>query len=621
MTAQVAHKIRKTEFEARIFVSIGLISTFSLLSFGVYDSTPDIASILLRPFDLEDHVVRGVSFMFIAFMLCIASLLRVWAGSTLTSSRVMSFKVLSESLVTTGPYSLVRNPIYLADILAMCTFTLLLKPIGLLFPPLFCLHYTQLIKYEEHAFQKRIYKAYESYLKSTPKLFPSIASLKACVRHLRHFHINYDGLRHNALYILFIPGFILATWYDSLTLALIIGIPAVLDWAIIHTVIGVAPSPKPKEEAQISQSDLQLKASKVFGDVLYAQCWEDPQIDRTAFEISNRDTVFTITSGGCNALTFLIDNPQKIIALDLNPAQNHLLRLKIAAFKALDYEDMLAFLGVIPCNTRIGMYQIVSRNLEAESRDFWDHHLRHIEDGIIHCGRFEKYMRLLRRGVKILLGRHVIDRLFLTYDTEAQRTFYARQWDNWRWRLFTGMFLNRWVMTALFDKAFFAQLTDAFSFSAHFHKVAERGITKFPVRENPFLSYMMRGSYSDPKHLPVYLQREHFETIRERLERITLISGDCAEYFARVPDNAISKFNFTNIFEWMPVKEVEALLRETIRVARDGAVLTYRNLLVDRSRPITLAQSIHPDPTLSHDLHAEDRSFIYKTYVVERIHK
>ena len=67
------------------------------------------------------------------------------------------------------------------------------------------------------------------------------------------------------------------------------------------------------------------KNKKVFQDVLYAQCWEDPQIDREAFNITSDDIVFSITSGGCNVLTFLIDNPKKIIALDLNPYQNYLL--------------------------------------------------------------------------------------------------------------------------------------------------------------------------------------------------------------------------------------------------------------------------------------------------------
>ena len=76
--------------------------------------------------------------------------------------------------------------------------------------------------------------------------------------------------------------------------------------------------------------------SKVFRDILYAQCWEDPEMDRIAFKIKPDDTVFSITSGGCNAMAFLIDDPQKVICLDMNRYQNYLLSLKINAFKTLD---------------------------------------------------------------------------------------------------------------------------------------------------------------------------------------------------------------------------------------------------------------------------------------------
>jgi len=67
----------------------------------------------------------------------------------------------------------------------------------------------------------------------------------------------------------------------------------------------------------------------IFEDVLYASCWEDPQIDRAALQIGAGDTVFSITSGGCNALAFLLDDPARVIALDLNPCQSHLLEAAI----------------------------------------------------------------------------------------------------------------------------------------------------------------------------------------------------------------------------------------------------------------------------------------------------
>jgi S-adenosylmethionine-diacylglycerol 3-amino-3-carboxypropyl transferase len=71
----------------------------------------------------------------------------------------------------------------------------------------------------------------------------------------------------------------------------------------------------------------------------------------------------------------------------------------------------------------------------------------------------------------------------------------------------------------------------------------------------------------------------------------------------------------------MPAEEFHRLLQKTIRVARDGSVLTYRNLLVPRSRPESLAAWIQPDTVLAAALYDADRSFIYRAYQVEKIVK
>ena len=54
----------------------------------------------------------------------------------------------------------------------------------------------------------------------------------------------------------------------------------------------------------------------------------------------------TISSGGCNTLTLLLDNPAKIYAVDINASQSYLLELKIAAVRHLKHEELLAFLGL-----------------------------------------------------------------------------------------------------------------------------------------------------------------------------------------------------------------------------------------------------------------------------------
>jgi len=613
--------IRKFEFEARIFISFTIVLVICLLSFLVFRSVPNNMVIIGNWFGLESWLSLRIGYFFAVAIIINASLLRMWAGSVLTSQRMMAFKIQKDILTTTAPYNLVRNPIYLADLIAFFGFALCLRPIGLAMPVLLYLHYTQLVKYEELTLDEQFGEDFQSYKKSVHRFIPSLSSIIRFLPGLKGFTINFDGFRHNALYILLIPGLVLAAFTGSFVHAIIIGLPAVIDWAIIHTRKGISTPSHERETCDIPAQKTELSEAEVFEDILYAQCWEDPQIDREAFQIRDDDVVFSITSGGCNVLAFLVDNPKKIIALDLNPSQNFLLDLKMAAFKALSYEEMLEFLGILPSKHRDELYKIVRIHLLAESQNYWDQHQEKIINGPIHCGRYEGYMKLLNKWFGRLMGKSLAKELFETNEKSEREILYKKKWNNLRWRIFTRFFLSRKVMTILFDKAFFAQLEESFSFGEHFSHIAKRAVTKLPVKNNHFLAYILLGKFYSLKHLPEYLRKENFNRIRERIDRIELVSTSCEDYFATLPSNCITKFNFSNIFEWMPTEAAEYLLKETIRISKNGSILTYRNLLVPRSRPQSLNGSIKPLAELSKKLHNQDRSFIYRAYVVEQIYK
>ncbi|HSD51419.1 MAG TPA: hypothetical protein VLG48_08425, partial [Candidatus Methylomirabilis sp.] len=65
----------------------------------------------------------------------------------------------------------------------------------------------------------------------------------------------------------------------------------------------------------------------------------------------------------------------------------------------------------------------------------------------------------------------------------------------------------------------------------------------------------------------------------------------------------------------------EQLLREIWRAARPGGRLCYRNLLVHRERPESLASLMQPDPERARKLLWRDRSFVYNNFVIEKVVK
>ena len=617
----IAINIQKAEFEGRIFISLSIVLSVCLISFLCFPEIPGNMILTGKLFGLSTEISVTTGFILAALIMVVTTLLRMWAGTVLSSERVMSFRVRKDVLASTGPYEVSRNPIYLADLLAFCGFALCLSPIGLAMPVLLYFHYNQLITYEEKNLEQQFGEAYRKYKESTPRLIPDFQSILKIIPAVKSFFINRDGSRHNALYLLFIPGFVLSAITGNLVYAMVIGLPAVFDWAVIHTRIGLKPLPGSERDNLQTLQAVKLKKSKVFNDIIYAQCWEDPEIDRRAFHIGSDDVVFSITSGGCNVLAFLADNPKKVIALDLSPYQNYLLDLKMAAFRKFDYEELLEFMGLLSSERRLELYFRLRRYLRPESIRYWDDQQNKILSGIIHCGRYEKYMQMLRTSLNLLVGKSLSEDLFSCKTQQERELLYERKWNNLRWRIFTRVFLSRSMMTILFTGKFFDQLEESFSFGDHFRSNIKRAITTLPLKENYFLAYVLLGKFYNLINIPVYLRKEYFEKIKSRLDRIEMVTGNCEDYFRGIPDDSISKFNYSNIFEWMEPASFENLLKETIRVARDGSILTYRNLLVKRSRPESLATWIKPQKEMSEDLHAADRSFIYRAYVVEHITK
>ncbi|KAK3393664.1 hypothetical protein B0H63DRAFT_458755 [Podospora didyma] len=92
--------------------------------------------------------------------------------------------------------------------------------------------------------------------------------------------------------------------------------------------------------------DDQLKKHTQFNDeYIYAFTWEDSRVDDRLLKLDPDDVVLAITSAGDNILSYATHSPARIHAVDLNPAQNHLLELKVASYSALPYEDFWKIFG------------------------------------------------------------------------------------------------------------------------------------------------------------------------------------------------------------------------------------------------------------------------------------
>jgi len=238
-------------------------------------------------------------------------------------------------------------------------------------------------------------------------------------------------------------------------------------------------------------------------------------------------------------------NPEEIVAADLSYSQLACLELRIAAFKQLDHGGVLKFLGVKPDSGRLATYKKLRPGLSPKARAKWDRHPEAVHFGIIHAGKFEKflgrYQGLLRSWVH---ATQAIDEL-LRPKARAQRiAFHAQTWNTRAWRLLNRLAFSRRVLGLLGrDKEFFRHAGQDVTTGPRLRLT--RALTEIPVATNPYLRYHLTGNYADAA-LPLYLRREHFEAIRRRARRIRLYLGPVEK-----APGKFSGFNLSNIFEYM----------------------------------------------------------------------
>lgn len=127
---------------------------------------------------------------------------------------------------------------------------------------------------------------------------------------------------------------------------------------------------------RIYYDDQLKKHTKFNNEYIYAFTWEDPRVDHRLLKISDDDVVLCVTSAGDNVLDYLHNaNPRRIHAVDLNPNQNHLLELKIAAFRSLPYAQVWQMFGEGRFPTfREALITKLSPHMSSQACQYWLNH-------------------------------------------------------------------------------------------------------------------------------------------------------------------------------------------------------------------------------------------------------
>lgn len=365
--------------------------------------------------------------------------------------------------------------------------------------------------------------------------------------------------------------------------------------------------------------------------LIYNTCWEDPRLDRQMLDLQTDSRVVMITSAGCNALDYLVDNPAQIHAVDMNPRQNALLELKIAVIEHGDFEELFKVFGE---GVRPGFRDFLpslSPWLHPYSFKFWESKNKYFESSRLNPSFYYRgaagqvawlvLQSLVKTNSRV---RDFIERLIEATTLEEQSSLYERV-RPLLWNSFNSWLIKQPLIMAMLGvpRPQIRLIENQFpgGITGYVQNKMEYVLTKVPMRDNYFWRVYATGRYSR-ECCPNYLRPENFELLRDRVKRVKTHSTTVAKFLRHNP-GVYTHFVLLDHQDWLASHDAEGLREEW-------------DLILDNSQPGTriLMRSASPEidfippatrerlrffPEVTERLHRQDRVGTYGSTLLAEV--
>jgi S-adenosylmethionine-diacylglycerol 3-amino-3-carboxypropyl transferase len=358
------------------------------------------------------------------------------------------------------------------------------------------------------------------------------------------------------------------------------------------------------------------KKSKFFEQINYASFHEDSNSERRGLQLKHSDRVLCLTGSGARPLDLLLDSPKEIIAIDWNPAQSHLLELKIAAIRILDYDACMTFLGFRSSMIREGVYGTLRTALSFSAREFWDGQLASIQRGVFFDGRWEKFLRRaswLARRVRHDLVNEVLG----ATDIAKQHSIWLRKWDNCWWRYFLAIVTNRLLVRYVLREPGLEFVPTDLAIGECLRGRFERASASFLFRESPWIMALFRGRIEERGPLPEHLKPENYDLIKRNIDGLKVVTNSLADYLHDSP-HLFDAFSLSDFSSYCDQATYDRIWTDLITRAAPGARFCERRFLVNYALPTNVRDSVELNHELETVLNSEDRSVVY-TFLIARL--
>ena len=288
-------------------------------------------------------------------------------------------------------------------------------------------------------------------------------------------------------------------------------------------------------------------------------------------------------------------------------------------------------LGIFDLKNSVKIYQSIRLQLDNKTRLFWDLNSHIIKKGLIYIG--EQDVKAFGIFLRFLKGKNTFEGLFKCKSIEEQNDYFYKKIYGFPWKLSLKLSYNIQLFKIILCLRMLNQFHYRRKKSSELLRYVKRVnypknplkqmnfiLTKTPIINNYFASLMLLNCYYNKNFFPPYLKKKSFPILKERIKKIQIKTSSLYKFLKNFPDNSITKFNLSNIFDWFDEKDFKETFFEIKRVGKNESRFFYLATRNDRYIPKDI-DGIESEKELESQLKNEDRTLLYSNIHIGKIIK
>lgn len=319
--------------------------------------------------------------------------------------------------------------------------------------------------------------------------------------------------------------------------------------------------------------------------VRYSFVWEDNQILTQNLDFQANDQVLVITSSGKNVLSSLLNPLTQVVAIDINPVQNELLKLQINLIKNYDYATFRGLLGLDGKEGVAKNLEKIEKVVKPGQLAFWKAFFENHPKGILHSGKLETYLTAFISTLPAEMQQKL--RTLITFTNLSQQTAFFKEYldnsDNSDFKeLFIEYFNESNLSKGRDPKLFkYAEESAGQTFYSRLLHYAET----YLLKNNLYFCFFFFGAEGVPTHaLPPCYQEKNFDLLKKNLDKIKIVTGEATDYLLSEQGKTITKASLSNIFEYTDKNTFEEICNKLSK-HNSHLQFIYWNLLQNQVAP------------------------------------